>query len=300
MLLNIRRRASIALLLATVFLGGLFAFQQYGRPPQPYRPQPNELPSSFRRLNQMPNPNVQRHSEKYEWEMEDPVDDPPDAGVKSEFTFARLRYRSWTTMGAWESWGTDANKSERQFIMGLRRLTRVNARSVEDIVDIDSDEIYNWPWLYAVEPARWEFSMTQAKRLREYFDRGGFLVVDDFHGEQQWDLFMQLGLQRVFPDRQVLELENGDHIFHVVFDLEKRFQVPGAQYLQTGSMSESGGIDPHWRVIRDTKGHIQVAIIHNQDIGDAWEWADRPEYEEKWANLAYRIGVNYVVYSLTH
>jgi hypothetical protein len=77
-----------------------------------------------------------QHSHEYEREMERPVDDPADAGEKAEYTFARLRYRSigrYRVRGGWDSWGTDANKSERQFIQGVRRLTRIHTRSVEHL-----------------------------------------------------------------------------------------------------------------------------------------------------------------------
>jgi hypothetical protein len=107
-------------------------------------------------------------------------------------------------------------------------------------------------------------------------------------------------LQRVFPDRPVVDLPDDDPIFHVMYDLEKRFQVPGRQYLGSGSTYEQDGIEARWRAIYDQKGRVQVAICHNMDLGDAWEWADIPEYPEKYASLAFRIGVNYVTYAMTH
>ena len=240
-----------------------------------------------------------RQSEQYEYEMERPVADPPDAGEKAEFTFARLRYSSGGRYRRRGSWGTDANKSERQFVQGLRRLTRIHTKSVEQVVDIDSDDIYNWPWLYAVEVGYWQLSDGHAKRLREYLDRGGFLMVDDFHGTREWLMFMA-SMERIFPDRPVVELENANPIFHLLYDLDKRFQVPGLQFLYSGSIYEEDGVEARWRAIYDDKGRIQVAICHNMDLGDAWEWADAPQYPEKYASLAYRIGVNYIVYSMTH
>jgi len=239
-----------------------------------------------------------RVNAQYEREMQNPVDDPPDATEKTEFSFARLRYRGF---GGYRrsSWGTDSNKAERQFVQGLRRLTRVHTRSVEQIVDVDSDEIYNWPWLYAVEVGYWDLDQSQAKRLRDYLDRGGFLMVDDFHGTREWEAF-EASLRRVFPDRPVVDLKDSDAIFHVLYDLEKRFQVPGMQYVDTGRTYERDGFEAQWRGVVDDKGRIQVAICHNMDLGDAWEWADYPEYPEPFASLAYRIGLNYVVYAMTH
>src|SRR5262249_17521888 len=119
----------------------------------------------------------------YEREMQDPIDDPPDANVDAEFVFGRLRYRSPLDGFRRRPWGTDANKSERQFIIALRRLSRVNGKSIEQIVDVDSDDLYDYPFLYAVAAGDWAVSPSQAERLRNFFERGGFLVTDDFHND---------------------------------------------------------------------------------------------------------------------
>jgi hypothetical protein len=234
----------------------------------------------------------------YEAEMQDPVDDPPDAWEQTEFAFARLRYRSPYDRRYYAAWGIDANKSDRQFIQGLRRLTRVHARSVEHVVDIDSDEIYDWPWLFVVSGGDWVLSDSQALRLRKYLQRGGFLMVDDFHGEQEWARFMA-GMARVLPGAGVVELKDDDPIFHVVYDLKERFQIPGANVVH-GPGYERDGVTPHWRALLDDRGRVMVAICFNMDVGDAWEFADDPEYPEHIASLAYRLGINYVLYALTH
>jgi hypothetical protein len=231
--------------------------------------------------------------------MQNPVDDPPDAWEEREFAFARLRFRSdrqgW---GGYERWGIDANKSDRQFIEGLRRLTRVDARSVEQIVDIDSDEMFDWPWMFAVAVGDWSISEEQAERLRRYFDRGGFLMVDDFHAEWEWASFMMV-VRQINPTARVVDLEDDHPIFHTVYDLKERHGIPGYNVVH-GSGVERGGVTPHWRAVLDDEGRVQIAICFNMDIGDAWEFADAPDYPEKYASLAYRVGVNYVVYALTH
>ena len=247
-----------------------------------------------------------RHSGRrwaqYEWEMQDPAEDPPDAWEQTEFAFARLRYRSNRDRGGRgyyrSRWGIDANKSDRQFIVALRRLSRVHARSVEQIVDIATDDLYDWPWLYAVGIGDWTLTDEHARRLRAFFDRGGFLMVDDFHNEREWASFMA-GVNRIMPNAQMVELANGDAIFHTVYDLSERFRVPGLNVVH-GDQIERGGVYPHWRAILDDRGRVIIAICFNMDLGDAWEWADIPEYPEKYASLAFRIGVNYVIYSMTH
>src|SRR5687768_10332757 len=107
----------------------------------------------------------------YAHEMQNPSPDPPDAGENTEYACGGLRYRR---VGL----GTDSNKAEKHFVQGIRRLTRLHARGNEEVVDVDSDDIYNWPWLYAVEVGSWSLRDSHAKRLRTYLDRGGFLMVD--------------------------------------------------------------------------------------------------------------------------
>lgn len=234
----------------------------------------------------------------YEREMQDPVADPADAGEKTEFAFGRLRYRSHRDGWAYARWGIDCNKSDRQFIAGLRRLTRVHARSIEEIIDIDSDTIFDWPWMFGVSPGDWVLSDPQALRLRQFFERGGFMMVDDFHNEREWASFMD-GVNKIFGHPNVVELDDDHPIFHVAYDLTQRVQIPGANVVH-GPGYERGGIVPHWRGVLDDKGRVMIAICHNMDVGDAWEFADDPDYPEHFASEAYKLGVNYVLYSMTH
>src|SRR6185312_3389918 len=147
-----------------------------------------------------------------------------------------------------------------------------------------TDDVYNWPVMYAVEVGHWLLPEDQAKQLGEYLKRGGFLMVDDFHGEREWQIFVQ-SMQRALPGREIVDLPDNDPIFHTIYDLSERFQVPGAQYFETGRTYEKGpsGKVAHWRGIRDDKGRVIVAICHNMDLGDAWAHSDEPEYLEKWA-----------------
>ena len=238
---------------------------------------------------------------------------PPDWDQKAEWTRARLRYPS--VYGQSRRWGLDLNwtidypRSDRHLLQGVRRLTRIDTRSVEQIVDLDgTGDVYNWPMMYAVEVGHWALPDEQAAQLREFLLRGGFLMVDDFHGDEpyhnvfsEWRVFLA-SMTRVFPDRPIEDLENSNPIFHTVFDLDDRFQVPGWQWVRSGRTNEAGetGKTPHWRGIFDDKRRVMVAICHNMDLGDAWEWSDDPRYPEKWASLAYRIAVNYFIYDLTH
>lgn len=235
-------------------------------------------------------------------EEDNPAPMPADANERTEFVFARLRYPSkrngyWGRGGG--SWATDYPKADRQFLQGVRRLTRIHSRSVEEVVNLDTDDVYNFPWIYATEVGRWDLNERQSKRLREYLMKGGFVMTDDFHGTFEWSVFME-SVERTFPDRPVVELENKEEIFHVLYDLSQRQQVPGIQMFFTGRVYENDGIEARWRAVFDDKGRVMLGICHNMDLGDAWEWADHPQYPEHYASQAYRVGVNYIIYAMTH
>ena len=105
----------------------------------------------------------------------------------------------------------------------------------------------------------------------------------------------------IFPDRPIVEIDDKDPIFHIVYDLDDRYQIPGQWALRARhELYRNDGAIPHWRGIYDDKGRLMVAMSFNSDIGDSWEWADSPRYPEKYSALGIRIGVNDVVYALTH
>jgi hypothetical protein len=221
---------------------------------------------------------------------------PPDAGEKTEWVFARLMYRSFRF---W-NWTIDYPRSDRHLSSALRRLSRLQVRSVEQPTALeDDDDVYNYPWLYAVEVGHWDLTDYEAVKLRDYLLRGGFLMVDDFHGTREWLMFLE-GMHKVFPDRPVVDIPNDDAIFHTVYDLDDRYQVPGEQFVFTHRTYESDGYEARWRGVYDDKSRLMVAICHNMDLGDSWEHADNPEYPEQYSALAFRIGVNYVTYAMTH
>jgi hypothetical protein len=236
---------------------------------------------------------------------------PPDGATPHEWVRARLRYPdivgypdnlSARNYGFAGYWTMDYPRSDRHLMEGVRRLTRIDARSLEQVTSLDhTDDIYNWPMLYGVEVGHWDLPQDQADQLREFLNRGGFLMVDDFHANQEWATFTD-SLERVLPNRPIVDLPDNEAIFHTVFDLNDRVQVPGAQYFESHRTYEKdeSGRPEHWRAVYDDKGRIIVAICHNMDLGDAWEWSDDPRYSEKWAGLAYRIAMNYFIYDLTH
>ncbi len=222
----------------------------------------------------------------------------------SEFTFIRLVYSDAPSMYSYYGygrgkWSIDWPAAETHFLQGLRRMTRVNASPNGQLLSIMDDNLYDFPWLYALEVGTWVLSEQEVYRLREYLLRGGFLMLDDFHGSREWAGFLRT-MRKVFPDRPILELVGEDEVLHVFYDLDQRIQIPGISTYWSGRTFEQDGITPHWRGIYDDNGRLMVAINFNMDIGDAWEHADHPQYPESMTALAYRFGINYVIYALTH
>jgi hypothetical protein len=273
------RKASCWLGCGFVFIGALYAFQR------PFRQFPGVEYFNF--------------------------DLPPDWQDKGEWAFARLMYPPGPNDGyagrfdgdfrqGLSLWTQDYPRADRHFSQAVRRLTRIQVRSVEQSVMLeDGDETYNWPWLYAVQVGEWGLTEEEAKVMREYLLRGGFFMADDFHGDYEWEMFMKR-IRLVFPDRPIVDIPENDPILHTVFDLTDRFQIPGAEHLYQGCKNcNGGGQGAHWRGIYDDKGRIMVAISYNSDIGDAWEYADDPRYPEKFSGLAIRVGVNYLIYAMT-
>jgi len=235
---------------------------------------------------------------------------PPYFDQTTEWVFARLMYPSiedahfrhagWDWRQGHSSWTNDYPRADRHFLDAVRRLTRLNARSVEQPVSLDDrDDVYNYPWLYAVFVGEWDLTGPQARTLRDYLLRGGFLMCDDFWGTRDWSIF-EASMSKIFPDRPIVEINDAESIFHTVYDLDERYQVPGEWSLRMGVPYRNDGAVAHWRGIYDDKNRLMVAVSFNSDLGDSWEWADDPRYPEEYSALGIRVGVNYIIYSMTH
>ena len=239
---------------------------------------------------------------------------PADYQTPSEFVFARLMYPTtrrgigggygFRGSGDWREgfsiWTQDYPRADRHFSEAVRRLTRINIRSVEQPVNLDDgDDAFNYPWLYAVQVGQWKLTNAQVKKFHEYFLRGGFFMCDDFWGEAQWENFLE-SMQRALPGRPVVDIPDDDPVMRVVYDLHDRYQVPGARYMSTGVTWKCEGCPARWRGMYDEQGRLVVAMSYNSDLGDSWEWADDARYDEKFSALSIRIGINYIVYAMTH
>ena len=137
----------------------------------------------------------------------------------------------------------------------------------------------------------WKLTESQARKLRDYLLRGGFLMLDDVWGTSEWERFEE-SMQRVFPERPIVDLEPEEPIMHTVYDLEDLYQIPGQWALRRGTTYRNDGAVPHWRGIFDDHNRVMVAISFNSDVGDSWEWAADPQYPEQYSALGIRVGVN--------
>jgi hypothetical protein len=238
---------------------------------------------------------------------------PTDHKSPGEFVFGRLMYPSFSHSGwgrfgqggNWleggTAWTVDYPKGDRIFASIVRRLTRIDIRSVEQPVNPDDgDDIYNWPYLHAALPGSWTLSPEQAAKIRDFLLRGGFLFCDSFFGTDEWEGFRE-GIELILPGRPIEELPDHDTVFHTLYDLRERVQIPNFRTLMyRGTPYRADGVVPHWRAIRDDKGRVVVAIAFNNDLGDAWHMADDPRYPEQAASLGMRLGINAVVYAMSH
>jgi hypothetical protein len=235
---------------------------------------------------------------------------PADWQLPGELVIGRLMYPSagfgffggdWHRGGT--GWTDDYPRGDRTLVQMLRRFTRTQVRAVEQPVDIDdSEDVQHWPFLIAGLAMSWDLTDGQAATLREHLLRGGFLFCDSFYGARNWASF-EASLRRVFPGRAIIDLGDDHPIFHTVFNLPHMtsVQIPNMNSLMRGGSGYlADGRTPHWRGVADDNGRLMVLIAFNNDVADAWQWADDPRYPAQQANLALRLGVNIAVYAMTH
>jgi hypothetical protein len=232
------------------------------------------------------------------------VDGNKFAGLK--WTFVRIKYGSYESEGAsrlayWdEPWAIDAPAAEQNL---SRRIKSVTAIDVGDpiVLTLEDKKLWEYPWIYIVEPSNLVLKDEEVPILREFLLRGGTLTFDDFHGPYEWEL-TQKQLQRVFPEREIVELAPPHPIYSCFYRLDKYPQIPGLGSFLSGRTWEKGGFTAHLRAILDDAGRPMVLINWNTDMGDGVEWSNAQEYQGyiKWTAQAYQMLINEVIYSLTH
>ncbi len=163
-------------------------------------------------------------------------------------------------------------------------------------------EIFDYPWLFIQQVGHWRLSRDEISALREYVRRGGFVVLDDFHGDFEWQIVRET-LREAFPEWPIEPLPVEHELMQLFYELDQETQIPGKRHLYRGA---NGRFEAYlrgparWYGISDDAGRLVVAINFNMDMGDAWEHADDPDYPLPMTALAYRFAVNYVIYAMTH
>lgn len=223
--------------------------------------------------------------------------------IKGEFSFARLQYDNRFARGdfgfGFDTWATDYDAADRNFLRGVSRLTNVQVKPEPVVMRLDNDDIFDYPFLYALEMGRGgvHFSDKEMQNLREYLLRGGFLLIDDFWGTWQWDNFYQT-FSQVFPDRELVELKSDHDVFHVFYDIDGPQMIPAIS--NPNNVPEEDVAYASNFAVLDDDGRVMVLINWNSDMGDGWEHTYHPAYPTKFANQAYQLGINYLIYAMTH
>jgi len=250
--------------------------------------------------------------------LQDPEDDAPRPNfpAQAEFHFIRVEYtdlpeyhRYWSYAsrnGTGEGWWlVDWPDADDHFSTGVQRLTRTDTGDPRHL-RLTDERLFEYPWIYATQTGWWGLTDAETKRLREYLMRGGFIVVDDFWGQEQWDVFRET-MDRVLPGHTITDIAETDSVMHVLYDINEKDRtfIPGTRHLGIGPggkvrVYQPPGTSPAWRAMYDNKDRMVVAVNFNTDVGDAWEYADSPLYPEQMTALAYRYGINYLVYAMTH
>jgi Domain of unknown function (DUF4159) len=231
----------------------------------------------------------------------------PDARYAGlQWTFARIRYDAWTMPASRfispedEPWFIDAPAAEQNL---SRRLKTVTSIKVNDpvMIRLEDPTLWQYPWIYIVEPGNLRLRESEVPILREFLLRGGTLTFDDFHGPIEWANLEQ-EMKRVFPDRKIVDLPPSHPIFHCFYQIEQYPQTPGLGSFLQGRTWEKGGYVATLRAIEDDAGRAMVLINWNTDMGDGWEWSNAAEYPGyvKFTAQAYRMEINEIIYSLTH
>ena len=237
-----------------------------------------------------------------------PVWDVDKQFLNDTFTFVRIRYESYGYRGA--GWATDFRSSDLNFSLRLQQLTSMKVNPEPIVLELTDEKLFDYPFIYIVEPGGLTFREAEVVALRKYLTNGGFLMVDDFWGDSQYEN-LRYELARVFPDRKPEDVPLAHEIFNCVYKLKEKPQVPSAEHAwygrDTGRTWEyardgSDTSTPNYRAIKDDKGRIMVFICHNTDLGDGWEREGENQwyFEEFSVKKAYPLGINIVTYAMTH
>ncbi len=245
-------------------------------------------------------------------------DDPKDGRLGApEFTFVRGKYTNYSAYSGGMSgpgrgwWETDFEDSDRNFLRGVRRYTKLDANSWGfKALDLTDPELFEHTFVYInmkripinVAGSGPNFTPEEATALREFMMRGGFVMFDDFWGQQHWEDFL-IEFIKIFPDRELQKLDTNHAIFHSFFDINEFTQVPGRSVTWnygSGFYLDDPDYPPSVHGVLDDDGRVMMVVNFNTDLGDGWEHTFYDEYPTKYCNEAYKLGINYIIYAMSH
>jgi len=216
---------------------------------------------------------------------------------ESRFTFGRIyfdspvNFRMMGPVGASNGppWSHDWPRSEEHFMKIMAEVTKLDVNPSGHIISFQNDDCFKYPIAYLCEVGFIDLSEQEARRMAEYLLRGGFLIVDDFRGQREMNNFRDQ-MKRVFPDRSLEELTRSHPIWTCFYDISKLMIEPPYSRFYV----------PQYFGISDDNGRLMVVVDYNNDISEYWEWSNDPMMPIEESNEAYKYGVNYVMYALTH
>ena len=222
------------------------------------------------------------------------------------FTFVRIKYRSTRDRSSY-AWWTDYPDADLNLSWRLHQMTSMKVDPNGKVIELLDKELFRYPFIFMSGVPAIVLDDDEIRALRRYLLSGGFLMVDDFWGEAHWQHFDEEVIQRVFPGREAVELQLEHPIFHCVFDLKEKPQIPNVHHAMRNRGSGvtwevADGQTPHYRGIWDDKGRLVMLMCHNTDLGDGWEeeGTDPYYFAEFSEPKAYPLGINIIVYALTH
>ncbi len=233
-----------------------------------------------------------------EWPMDPEF--PDDA-----FTFVRIKYSSsGGRRRGGGGWATDFPDGDLNLSYRLQQLTSMKVKPRGKVIELTDPALHDYPFIYFVEPGRLQFSDEEVKALRHYLTSGGFMMVDDFWGQDEWDNFEQ-EFARVFPERRLVELDISHPVFKAVFPLQVKPQVPSIHNWERSGQSYErpweADKSPHYRALFDDRGRMMAIVCHNTDLGDGWEReGESREYFRLFSEpLSYPMGINILFHAMT-
>lgn len=216
----------------------------------------------------------------------------------TEFVFARIRFNDrsgfggFGGFGGYSGWAHDYPDAEEHILQVANEATGINLHKMSYvIVDLDSEQIFQYPFIYFSEVGYMNMTDREVANFREYLNRGGFAMIDDFDSQVSLDWFLEQ-MKQVFPEREFVELKLEHPIFHTFYE------IPTLE-IDPPYGARDGG-PPKFYGYFDERGRLAMIICHNNDVGDFWEWIDQPRYPLQPSTEALRFGVNFFVHALTH